>query len=135
MEVDRDQALAKLRGRLTPIPDGVVAVYLFGSVARGQASAASDVDIGVLYEVTPPPTLEGLGFDLAYDLELAIRNSVDIVVLNRAPSDLVHRVLRDGIIVVERDRARRIAFEVQARNEYFDLAPIRARYRRMQAKT
>jgi len=33
-------------------------------------------------------------------------------------------------VVAERDRSRRIAFEVKARNEYFDLAPIRARYRR-----
>jgi hypothetical protein len=34
---------------------------------------------------------------------------------------------------VERDRGRRIAFEVKARNEYFDLAPVRARYRRTKA--
>ena len=132
--MDKDETLAKLRERLDPIPGGVVAVYLFGSIARGQARSASDVDIGVLYDVTPPPTLEGLGFDLAYDLELALRKPVDIVVLNRAPSDLIHHVLRDGVIVVERDRARRIDFEIKARNEYFDLAPIRARYRRTQAK-
>ena len=126
--------VAKLRERLTPIPDGVVAVYLFGSVARGQARASSDVDIGVLYAVTPPATLEGLGGELAYDLELALRRPVDLVVLNRAPADLIHRVLRDGVLVVERDRARRIEFEIKARNEYFDLAPIRARYRRTQPK-
>jgi hypothetical protein len=59
---------------------------------------------------------------------------VDIVVLNRAPSDLIHHVLRDGVIVVERDRAQWIEFEVRARNEYFDLAPIRASYRRTQVK-
>jgi uncharacterized protein YutE (UPF0331/DUF86 family)/predicted nucleotidyltransferase len=112
--MNRDETLAKLRDRLAPIPDGVVAVYLFGSVARGQARASSDVDIGVLYEVAPPATLEGLGFELAYDLELAIRRPVDLVVLNRAPADLIHRVLRDGVLVVERDRARRIEFEIQA---------------------
>jgi len=129
-----DETLAKLRERLVPIPDGVVAVYLFGSVARGQARPSSDVDVAVLYERTPPPTLDGLGFDLAHELELAVRRTVDLVVLNRAPSDLVHRVLRDGVLVVERDRRRRIEFEVQSRNEYFDLQPIRARYRRLQAE-
>jgi predicted nucleotidyltransferase len=132
--MDTQDILAKLRARLTPIPDGVVAVYLYGSVARGQARPSSDVDLGVLYETTPPETLAGLGFDLAYDLELAIRHTVDLVVLNRAPSDLTHRVLRDGIIVVERDRARRIEFEVKTRNEYFDLEPIRQRYRRAQSR-
>jgi predicted nucleotidyltransferase len=132
--MNRDEILAKLRERLVPIPEGVVAVYLFGSVARGQARASSDIDIGVLYEATPPATLEGLGGDLAYDLELVLPRPVDLVVLNRAPADLIHRVLRDGVVVVERDRARRIEFEIKARNEYFDLAPLRAQYRRTQPK-
>jgi predicted nucleotidyltransferase len=126
------ETLAKLRERLVPIPDGVLAVYLFGSVARG-ARAPRDVDIGVLYEVTPPATLEGLGFELAYELELAIKRPLDLVVLNRAPADLIHRVLRDGVLVMERDRSRRIEFEIKARNEY-DLAPIRSQYRRAQGK-
>ncbi|HEX2685318.1 MAG TPA: nucleotidyltransferase domain-containing protein [Kofleriaceae bacterium] len=129
-----DETLTRLRERLAPIPEGILAVYLFGSVARGQARRSSDVDVGVLYEVAPPPTLEGLGFDLAAELEAAIGRPVDLVVLNRAPADLIHRVLRDGILVVEHDRSRRIAFEVKARNEYFDLAPIRARYRQAWAK-
>jgi predicted nucleotidyltransferase len=133
--VNPDETLAKLRERLVPVPQGVVAIYLFGSVARGTARASSDVDVGVLYEVTPPATLEGLGFDLAARLEPAIGRTVDLVVLNRAPADLIHRVLRDGILVVEIDRRRRIEFEVRARNEYFDLAPIRARYRRAQARS
>ena len=50
--------------------------------------------------------------------------------LNRASADLVHRVLRDGRLVLDRDPAARIRFEVQKRNEYFDLAPIRRLYRR-----
>jgi predicted nucleotidyltransferase len=128
--VNTDETLAKLRERLVPVPQGVVAIYLFGSVARGTARASSDVDVGVLYEATPPATLAGLGFNLAAKLEPAIGRTIDLVVLNRAPADLIHRVLRDGILVVETDRRRRIEFEVRARNEYFDLAPIRARYRR-----
>ncbi len=53
-----------------------------------------------------------------------------MVVLNRAPADLVHRVLRDGRLVLDLDPAARIRFEVQSRNEYFDLAPVRRLYRR-----
>jgi len=54
---------------------------------------------------------------------------VQLVVLNRAPADLVHHVLRDGRLLLDRDRATRIRFEVEPRNEYFDLAPLRSRYR------
>jgi len=38
-------------------------------------------------------------------------------------------VLRDGRLVVDRDRSARIAFEVRTRNEAFDLEPILRRYR------
>jgi len=56
---------------------------------------------------------------------------VEVVVMNAAPADLVHHILRDGILLLDRDRAARIRFEVQSRNEYFDLAPLRRLYRRL----
>jgi hypothetical protein len=49
--------------------------------------------------------------------------------LNRAPVDLRVRVLRDGRLLVDLDRSARIRFEVQTRNEAFDLEPILSRYR------
>jgi hypothetical protein len=58
---------------------------------------------------------------------------VQVVALNRASADLVHRVLRDGRLVLDRDRSARIRFEVRSRNQYFDMAPIRRLYRRYPA--
>jgi hypothetical protein len=58
------------------------------------------------------------------------RAAVDLVVLNHAPADLAHRVLRDAVLVSERNPSARIRFEVRSRNEYFDLEPILRRYRR-----
>jgi hypothetical protein len=49
--------------------------------------------------------------------------------MNTAPADLIHRILRDGKLLLEADKSCRIAFEVRARNEYFDLLPILQRYR------
>ena len=111
-------------------PEALACVYLFGSAARGTLRTGSDVDIAVLYADEPPATLEGLGLDLAADLERRLRRTVDLVVLNCAPVDLIHRILRDGILVCERDRSARIRFEVRARNEYFDLLPVLREYRR-----
>jgi predicted nucleotidyltransferase len=114
-------------------PQGVTAVYLFGSSARETASRGSDVDVAVLFTSTPDATLTGPALTLAGELERQIRKPVDLIVLNTAPADLVHRILRDGEVVIDVDRAARIRFEVYKRNEYFDLEPIRRRYRQPRA--
>jgi predicted nucleotidyltransferase len=120
---------AHLREVLAAAPAEVVAVYLFGSVARGTAGPASDVDLGVLLCSRPAATLEGRMLDYEGALTKALGRPVQLVILNDAPADLVHRVMRDGRVVLERDRSARIRFEVRARNEYFDLLPILQRYR------
>ncbi|MGH8773260.1 MAG: type VII toxin-antitoxin system MntA family adenylyltransferase antitoxin [Burkholderiales bacterium] len=109
----------------------VVAVYVFGSVARRESGAASDVDIGIVFAKPPPATLSGPVLEIEGELEQALGRRVQLVALDNAPVDLVHRVLRDGEIVFEADRSARIRFEVAARNEYFDLLPVLRRYRKM----
>jgi predicted nucleotidyltransferase len=107
-----------------------VAAWLFGSRARGEARADSDVDVAVLFGRPRPTRLEELPVALLAELERAVGREVDLVILDGADPDLIHRVLRDGVLLAEHDRGARIAFEVRARNEYFDLAPVRERYRR-----
>lgn len=106
----------------------VLAAYLFGSFARGTARTSSDVDVGILYARRPGARLLER-FRLEGTLEQAIGRQVQVIVLNDAPPDLVHRVLRDGRLLVNREPGSRIQFEVAARNAFFDLLPIRRRYR------
>lgn len=120
----------RLREYFDTHPEGVVCAYLFGSAARGTARATSDVDLAVLLEHDPPATLAGSGLRLGGELEQHLGRPVDLVLLNRAPVDLVHRVLRDGIIVFDPRPRERIRFEVRARNAYFDLKPILDEYRK-----
>jgi predicted nucleotidyltransferase len=63
---------------------GVAALYVFGSVARGEAVAGSDVDL--LVEFQGPPTFARF-MDLKFLLEDTLHARVDLVTRNalRAP--------------------------------------------------
>jgi predicted nucleotidyltransferase len=121
------------RAILEGAPADVVAVYLYGSRGRGTGTPRSDMDLGILLRSAPPPTLGNPAARIEDEVERATRVPVQAVVLNTASADLIHRVLRDGVLLLDRDRAARIRFEVRARNEYFDLAPVRRLYRRIPA--
>ncbi len=107
----------------------LVAAWLFGSRARGTARADSDVVVAVFVEA------EAFGPERAWDLEASLGATlglpVQVVIVNRVGADLFRRVLRDGVLLVDRDRARRIRFEVKKRNEYFDMTPIWRQIRRL----
>lgn len=128
--MDRDRLIGYLKAFLRERSEGMVAAYLFGSRGRNEARPGSDLDLGVLFEETPPSELDSAPFRLESELEVGLGIPVQVVAMNSAPPDLLHRVLRDGEIVLDRDKSARIRFEVQARNEYFDLQPILANYRR-----
>ncbi|HET7541507.1 MAG TPA: nucleotidyltransferase domain-containing protein [Polyangiaceae bacterium] len=127
--MDSAQATAIIADYFRDRP-GIAAVYLFGSVAKGSAKPASDVDVAVLYQTAPPATFSAQPFGEQAELTERLARPVQLIVLNGAPVDLVHRVLRDGILVSEPDKSRRIAFEVRSRNQYFDLLPMLREYRK-----
>jgi predicted nucleotidyltransferase len=120
---------APLRALLAEEPGTLVAAWLYGSRARGEERPGSDVDLGVLFERPPEPKLGNEAHRLEGRLEAALGLPVQVVVVNTAPPDLVHRVLRDGVLLLDRSARERARFEVKSRNEYFDLQPILARYR------
>lgn len=70
---------------------------LFGSRARGDARAASDVDIAIAPE---QPMSQGDEDALAMELERALGLTVDLVALDGAPQGLRWRIARDGIVLV-----------------------------------
>ena len=99
--------------------------YLFGSRARGQALPHSDVDIAVFVDETLlQQGAFGYEAELTTDLMRALGdNQVDLVVLNRAPPLLYHRVLCDGIRLLSRDLRATTVREGQALSRYCDYVP------------
>ena len=120
----------EIRAALSECDASIVAAWIFGSLARGTARPDSDVDVAVLRRTDDAPRrLADLPLDLEDRLGRRAGRAVQVTDAGRAPADLVHRVLRDGVLVLDRDRALRIRFEVASRNRYFDMSPIWRQYR------
>ncbi len=101
----------------------VAYALVFGSVARGTASAGSDLDVAVgLYPGVRLSALEVGG--LISRLEAASGASVDLVLLDEAPPALAYRVFRDGQTLIERDRKALVERRARAILEYLDFQPI-----------
>lgn len=118
----------------SPASVGVAAAWLYGSFARGDARAGSDVDVAVLFRRTPAATFDALPLRFEGEIERLLRRTTQVVAMNRAPADLRIRVLRDGVLLLDRDPSLRIRFEVRTRNEWFDLQPILGEYRRVEKR-
>ena len=97
-------------------------VYVFGSVARGEACRSSDLDVGVVFSPVPAPAALD---QLATDLDAAAGRRVDLVLLNEASPLLTHEVIRAGRVIVCRDEDERVQFETRATARYLDTAYLR----------
>ena len=103
----------------------ILEAYLFGSHARGQAQPHSDVDVAVyIDDARADDTGYGYRANLTTDLMAGLGlNDVDVVVLNRAPPLLYHRVLRDGVRLLARDLRATTTREGRAVSRYCDFVP------------
>ncbi len=103
--------------------EAVTAGYVFGSIARGDATQLSDIDLAVLLQPAPDDELFRTRLELFRSImKLLGSDRVDLVVVNTAPLALVYRVLRDGLLIYERPgrRRNRVRFEAEAYVRYFD---------------
>jgi predicted nucleotidyltransferase len=122
---DPDEGLtARLGAALAARPE-VLEGYLFGSVARGQAQAHSDLDVAVYVEseaLTRPGF--GLSAEIASELSRALgRDDVDVVILNQASPLLYRCVLKDGVRLMSRDLRETTTREGRALSRYCDYVP------------
>ena len=113
---------AAIGAALADVP-GVSFAVVFGSCARDTAHAGSDVDVALDFGRGRRPGTYKLGA-IVSRLEQAVRQCVDVVVLEDAPPGLAYRVFRDGVAVLVRDRPALVERKARAILEYLDYRPV-----------
>ena len=104
----------------------IIAAYVFGSQATGEAGPRSDVDVAVLLDEDRQQEFDSLQFIV--DLENILERNVDLVVLNHSGEPIKHQVRRDGRIVFDRDPKRRKHWEIMSTKFYQDVLHLHAIY-------
>jgi predicted nucleotidyltransferase len=121
-----DARFSALVARFSAFPE-VVAVYLFGSAARGTRGKRSDLDIAVLTRArgTPHRRSRPLVEYVQAACDALGTDNVDVVLLARAPIVLRHEVFREGKALVVRDPEALLRFRLDSSREYLDTIPLR----------
>lgn len=105
-------------------PD-IALAWVFGSFARGEARANSDLDVAISScdgVALAPRVLDAL----AEDLEEAAGRRVDLVVIDRAAPLLAREILRDGRLVLCRSDEARVRCDVAVCRRVQDTEHLRA---------
>lgn len=98
MEAAPPLAITRFIARAAGDPD-VLAVIVFGSQARGEASPASDYDVCLVLAAGVPPGVEATRKRLDY----LAGGDLDVVVFQQLPLHIRTRVLREGRVLFVRD--------------------------------
>jgi predicted nucleotidyltransferase len=123
--MDEEELVETIRGVLRR-SGNVVLGYLFGSRARGEAGALSDVDVAVL--LSEDANRETVSGQLMDALARALRTDrIDLVLLEQAPTPLRYRIVREGKLLQCADEEARVRFVTDTVMSYLDFKPLRDR--------
>lgn len=120
----------KLKGFL--FPDTIAAVYLYGSIVKGNLRQDSDVDIAIL--ISPHvkdmeklkliSKVEGIFTSLVKGIGLHHEVSVLDLTGRYVSYELQYKVITEGISLYTGDMMKKLEFENTVKGEYFDFSPF-----------
>jgi predicted nucleotidyltransferase len=124
-----DLFIAKIKEK--PMPNEIVAIYVYGSFVQGKLRDDSDVDIAVLpsFETNDFDRLQLISKTVA--IVASVLNSIgihkEVSILDMRGKyvslQLLYKIITEGIMIYQRAPAERIYFEQAVKREYFDFIP------------
>ncbi|MFA7695723.1 MAG: nucleotidyltransferase domain-containing protein [Methanoregula sp.] len=101
--------------------DSVIAIILFGSVARGEARPISDIDLCIITKREIPETEES-------DLLSYGSEKIDVSLFWDLPPAIRFRIIKEGKTLFCRDPLALHRIKVATIREYLDTAPLIRKY-------
>jgi|TARA_B100000315_G_scaffold118429_1_gene108533 predicted nucleotidyltransferase len=95
----------------------IVAIYLYGSYAKGKTKKNSDVDLGILF------SKETDGFkriEMETDLSNLLKKDVDLVDMKKASPLLRHQIYKYGAEIYSKESDYPACFRASSMQEYLD---------------
>jgi predicted nucleotidyltransferase len=92
--------------------DEVIAVYLFGSYAKGTKSHLSDIDIGILFDQRDLDFINEKRNDYIVELARLLRKDIHPVILNYAGEGLMNQIFQKGKCIIKNDPKKLSVYEM-----------------------
>jgi uncharacterized protein len=129
MRMDLDEIRERVGNAARRYDERLIAVYLFGSRAAGQATPLSDLDLAVLLDPRERPFTLSLRCALYADFSRVLQtNDIDLTVLNTLDNLFVlDEILRHGVLLYDPRPDLRADFEVRMQHRILDFKDHRCR--------
>lgn len=103
----------------------VRAAYLYGSAVAGKLRPNSDIDVALwLTDACADETADRILTHVLCEVEASFQREADVKILNRLESlPVMHEILANGILFIDREPVKRRAFAVRKNQEYLDFLP------------
>lgn len=119
-----NNSVEKIQQVLEPVfkrySEEIVFAYCFGSVAKGNSSVLSDVDLAIFVKNTEQKNR--LKIDLYTDCSRALkRNDIDVVILNGFKNlVLAFEIILDGVVIYDSNTVKRTDYELKTQHAALD---------------
>ncbi|SDL04087.1 type VII toxin-antitoxin system MntA family adenylyltransferase antitoxin [Halarsenatibacter silvermanii] len=114
----------------------IIFAYIFGSVVSGLDNKLSDVDLAIYVDEENIKETGSFGYRsrVIVELEKAVGEKIDLVILNNASVTLSYEILQKGKLLFTRSNSLRREFQENIMRKYLDFLPLLAVQEKYQKK-
>jgi predicted nucleotidyltransferase len=106
-----EQAVTIIKSYFKQKPE-IVAVYLFGSYAKGKERRTSDVDLGILLRVADRTSVLDKRIEYMVELSKLLKKDIHPIILNSASEALIRQIFLKGKCILVNDSQKLSKFKM-----------------------